>query len=141
MKKAIKIFSFLSLLWLVFLFGRSFLYSLDVIQKPAIKGYINSVHVAFPSGRYTFAVAVDKAGIKPIITDNLWGFRYPSMQPLTPDLRKQFLVDFEHTDWVKVSVRPWKSNLNIDPKFCLDHAISASLSPGGGGLLSPLPRK
>lgn len=138
MKKPIKIFCSIALIWIFFLIGKSFLYSFDFLQKPAIKGYVNNVYVAFPFDQYTFSVAVDKTGMKPVITDNLWGFRYPSMQPLVPDLRKQFLVAFEHTDWVKVSVHPWINSLNIDQNSCLDHAISASLSPGGGGLLSQI---
>lgn len=117
--------------------GLVLLFALWPVNKKSEGGYLNSVLVQFPKDRYTFLVSKEEMAGRTIITDNLWGYRYPSMEPLTPAKRGEFMTAYEHTDWIKAAVHvrnytpsPSESEKDRNAKMCFNQSIQRKLQPG-----------
>jgi hypothetical protein len=117
--------------------------ALRACQPPAtpVDGYLNGVHVVFPPERYTFLATSRMVAGRNFITDNLWGYRYPSMAPMMPRDRADFLRAYAHTDWVKVAVLGYIPAADADPavraaRTCMNYTISRADQPGKAMLLS-----
>jgi hypothetical protein len=120
--------------------GLVMLYYLYSVNEKPRGGYLHSVFVQFPADRYTFLVSKKEMAGRTFITDNLWGYRYPSMEPLTPAKRGEFMTAYEHTDWVKVAVLERKNMLTPisisdsmrqrGEKLCFNDSIQRAQTPG-----------
>lgn len=93
-------------------------------KSSVVGGYIGDVYVEFPRRTYTFIVDRTLEEGRYVIKDNLWGFRYPSMMPLTPDTRGEFMKAYRNTDWVKVAVQSRK-----DIPACYSYMINSFQDP------------
>ncbi len=107
------------------------------VKKKPLSGYLNHVYVEFPKDRYTFLVTNDMMAGRTFITDNLWGYRYPSMEPLTQEKSGEFMKAYAHTDWIKANVKvrnytpkPSESEAERKEKMCFKRSIKRHLIPG-----------
>ncbi|WP_138411418.1 hypothetical protein [Stutzerimonas nosocomialis] len=101
-----------------------YVYSGSGSRSPVIGGYVGDVYVEFPREKYTFIVDRVLEEGRHVIKDNLWGFRYPSMAPLTRDTRGEFMKAYRDTDWVRVAVHSRK-----DIPACYSYLISRFQDP------------
>ncbi|WP_426100621.1 hypothetical protein [Massilia sp. TSP1-1-2] len=106
-----------------------------------IDGYLNGRHVVFPAERYTFLATTRMVAGRRFITDNLWGFRYPSMAPMLPRERADFLRAYAHTDWIKVAVLGYTPAVDADlatraARTCMNYTIAHADQPGHAMLLT-----
>ena len=85
-------------------------------------GFVGDTYIELPSDKYTFLVKAVRENGRNVIKDNLWGFRYPSLDPLRPIDRKEFLT--MSPGWVRVSVEP-----RLSSELCFESVINRYSDP------------